>query len=58
MLDGKIRIKKKESTNKVYVVKTISSTDNDGHEKIKLRQNSIREKRREKRYRKKHVDDI
>ena len=54
LLDGKIRIKKKDCTNKIYVVKTISSTDEQGYEKIMARQNNIREKRREKRFRKKH----
>ena len=57
LLDGKIRIKKKDCTNKIYVVKTISSTDKEGYEKIKIRQDNIREKRREKRYRKKHIDE-
>ena len=42
----------------IYVIKTISSTDNEGYEKIKIRQNNIREKRRKKRYRKKHIDEI
>jgi inhibitor of KinA sporulation pathway (predicted exonuclease) len=57
LLDGKIRIKKKDCTNKIYVVKTITSTDEEGYDKIKVRQNNIREKRREKRYRKKHNED-
>ena len=57
LLDGKIRIKKKDCTNKIYVVKTIASTDEQGYEKVLARQNNIREKRREKRFRKKHTDD-
>ena len=45
-----------QGTNKIYVVKTISSTDKEGYDKIKVRQDNIREKRREKRYRKKHIE--
>ena len=57
-MDGKIRIKKKDSTNKIYVVKTITSADEEGYKKLLERQNSIREKRREKRYRKRTGKDI
>lgn len=54
LLEGKIRIKKKDNTSKIYVVKTITETDEDGLRKIQSRQDAIRSKRREKRARKKN----
>lgn len=57
LLEGKIRIKKKDNTSRLYVVKTISSTDEEGYQKFKDRQDTIRLKRREKRARKKIEKD-
>ena len=54
LLEGKIRIKKKDNISKIYVVKTIASTDEEGCKKFKSRQDTIRMKRREKRARKKN----
>ncbi len=54
LLEGKIRIKKKDNTSKIYVVKTITGTDEEGLSKIQKRQDAIRSKRREKRARKKN----